>query len=61
MNRPHPGATRTTQGGTVNPPTEQPSDVKVVNRLDGTPDRVVLRGEALRRWLEQNRPEGAER
>jgi hypothetical protein len=38
----------------------KPSDVKVVNRLDGTPDRVVLRGEALRRWLEQNRPEQTE-
>jgi hypothetical protein len=44
----------------VNPPTEQLGDVKVVNRLDGTPDRVILRGEALRRWLEENRPEGAD-
>jgi hypothetical protein len=49
-----------TQGGTVNPPTEQLGDVKVVNRLDGTPDRAILRGEALRRWLEENRPEGAD-
>jgi hypothetical protein len=27
-------------------------DAKVINRLDGTVDRVVLRGEALRRWQE---------
>jgi predicted lipoprotein with Yx(FWY)xxD motif len=31
-------------------------DVKVINRLDGTADRVVLRGEALRRWMADNRP-----
>jgi hypothetical protein len=30
-------------------------DVKVINRLDGAVDRVVLRGEALRRWQEQER------
>jgi hypothetical protein len=30
-------------------------DVKVIHRLDGAVDRVVLRGEALRRWQEQER------
>jgi hypothetical protein len=30
-------------------------DVKIIHRLDGAVDRVLLRGEALRRWQEQER------